>query len=61
VLLVFRQGIVVPVKEPSVFVTKILQEVFKLPHSLRLTYLAQSTRLIARKAVALIKYVESEL
>jgi len=55
------QGILNSVKEPSQFVHRLITEVYRLPHCLRLPYISQSNRLLTRKAVALIKYVECEM
>lgn len=48
-----------PVKESSPFVENMLNEVFRLPSDLREGIVLQSRRLLVRKAVLLIKYVEA--
>jgi len=52
----FRQ-----VKSIAPCIEKLVIEVYRLPHSLREGYIAQSMRLLIRKAVILIKYVEAEV
>jgi len=56
-----REGLFRPLRGVSPMVSKMLVEVLRLPHSLREGYIAQMMRLLIRKAVVLIKYVEAEL
>eukprot|EP00732_Lithocolla_globosa_P006506 Lithocolla_globosa_v1_NODE_7609_length_924_cov_8.813579.p1 type:complete len:147 gc:universal NODE_7609_length_924_cov_8.813579:668-228(-) len=50
-----------PVKESAKFVHKILMDLQLLPVHLRKAYVFESKRLLTRKAIALIKYVQSEM
>jgi len=52
-------SIFTPVKESSPFVENMLNEVFRLPCDLREGIVLQSRRLLVRKAVLLIKYVDA--
>jgi len=56
-----RDGLFRPLKSYSPLVNRMLVEVFRLPHGLREGYITQAMRLLTRKAVVLIKYVEAEL
>jgi len=56
-----QDGLFRVVKSAAPCIEKMLQEVFSLPNALREAYIAHSIRLLIRKAVLLIKYVEAEL
>eukprot|EP01121_Diplochlamys_sp_Union-15-3_P015612 TRINITY_DN5203_c0_g1_i1.p1 TRINITY_DN5203_c0_g1~~TRINITY_DN5203_c0_g1_i1.p1 ORF type:complete len:318 (-),score=52.49 TRINITY_DN5203_c0_g1_i1:50-1003(-) len=54
-----QEGFFRPVKHAAGCIIKIINEVFRLPEDLREGYIVQSMRLLSRKAVVLIKYVEA--
>jgi len=56
-----QEGLFRVVKESAQCIQHIIVEMYKLPHALRETYLVQSLRVLTRKAVVLIKYVQVEL
>jgi len=57
-----RDGLFRPLKSSaSLLVSRILVDVFRLQPELREGYIAQAMRLLMRKAVVLIKYVDAEL
>jgi len=56
-----QEGLFRIVKASAPVIDKILLDVFSLPTSLREEYIAESMRLLTRKAALLIKYVEAEL
>eukprot|EP01113_Clastostelium_recurvatum_P002350 TRINITY_DN1097_c0_g1_i4.p1 TRINITY_DN1097_c0_g1~~TRINITY_DN1097_c0_g1_i4.p1 ORF type:complete len:649 (-),score=122.12 TRINITY_DN1097_c0_g1_i4:12-1958(-) len=55
-----RDGLFRLSRASASFVHKMISDVFKLPQSLREGYIIYSQRLLQRKAVALIKYVDAE-
>ena len=56
-----RYGLFSPVREVSTFVTDMLEEAWKLPPDLREGHLIHSMRMLTRKAMVVIKYVQSKL
>jgi len=56
-----QEGLFRVVKDSAQCIQHIIVEMYKLPHALRETYLVQSLRVLTRKAVVLIKYVQAEL
>jgi len=49
-----------PLKASAIFISRMLNEMFKLPQYLREGFLTYNMHLLTRKALVLVKYVEAE-
>jgi len=56
-----QDGLFHPIKASAACVEKLLTETFRLPMELREGFIVQYLRLLSRRAVVMIKYVEAEL
>ncbi len=56
-----QDGLFKPLKAVAPCIAKMLQDLFMLPLSLREGFLLNSMRILTRKAIVLVKYVDAEL